>query len=143
MNLDKAIILATGTHIGQVDIDTQPYILHPLRVMLQFHGEEMQIIAVLHDIIETNPRITREQLLYSSFLNESIVDTIFELTQGKNEQYNDYIRRVAQHPTANVIKQAEMRDLLSESRMVWHELHQDYKKYKRQYEWTLEVLCDY
>jgi len=34
MNLDNAIKLATDAHAGQVDKGGQPYILHPLRVML-------------------------------------------------------------------------------------------------------------
>lgn len=34
MNLDKAILIATTVHQGQVDKAGAPYILHPLHVML-------------------------------------------------------------------------------------------------------------
>jgi (p)ppGpp synthase/HD superfamily hydrolase len=34
--LEKAIALAATQHAGQLDKGGQPYILHPLRLMLQF-----------------------------------------------------------------------------------------------------------
>ena len=33
--LEKAIIIATKTHSGQVDKEGHPYILHPLAVMMK------------------------------------------------------------------------------------------------------------
>ena len=50
--LEKAIALAATQHAGQLDKGGQPYILHPLRLMLQFSNPTLQIIAVLHDILE-------------------------------------------------------------------------------------------
>lgn len=44
--LDEAIILATKAHSGQLDRQGQPYILHPLRVMLAASTEEQRIVAV-------------------------------------------------------------------------------------------------
>ena len=42
--LDAAIALACEAHAGQVDKAGQPYILHPLRLMLKFQQEEERII---------------------------------------------------------------------------------------------------
>lgn len=45
--LEKAIALAATQHAGQLDKGGQPYILHPLRLMLQFSNPTLQIIASL------------------------------------------------------------------------------------------------
>jgi len=50
--LEDAIVLAAGAHRGQTDKAGQPYILHPLRVMLQLEDEVGRISAVLHDVLE-------------------------------------------------------------------------------------------
>jgi (p)ppGpp synthase/HD superfamily hydrolase len=52
MNLEKAIKIALEAHIGQVDKGGNPYILHPLRVMLPLNSEEERIVGVLHDVVE-------------------------------------------------------------------------------------------
>jgi len=44
-----AIILAARVHRDQRDKAGQPYILHPLRVMLRRRDETSQIVPVLHD----------------------------------------------------------------------------------------------
>ena len=52
MNLEKAIKIAVEAHTGQVDKGGNPYILHPLRVMLSLDTEEERIVGVLHDVVE-------------------------------------------------------------------------------------------
>ena len=52
MNLEKAIKIAVEAHTGQVDKGGNPYILHPLRVMLSLNTEEERIVGVLHDVVE-------------------------------------------------------------------------------------------
>lgn len=51
-NLDKAITLATHAHADQTDKADQPYILHPLRVMLQVSEDHERVVAALHDVVE-------------------------------------------------------------------------------------------
>lgn len=50
--LEIAIAFAAKQHAGQVDKANVPYILHPLRVMLNVPTIDHKIIAVLHDILE-------------------------------------------------------------------------------------------
>ena len=50
--LELAIELATRFHEGQVDKCGEPYILHPLRVMMTVQGEQARVVAVLHDVLE-------------------------------------------------------------------------------------------
>lgn len=37
MNIDEALQIAVDAHAGQIDIGGEPYILHPIRVMLKMH----------------------------------------------------------------------------------------------------------
>ena len=50
--LEDALILAAESHRGQVDKAGQPYILHPIRVMLRVNTLEERIAALLHDVVE-------------------------------------------------------------------------------------------
>jgi guanosine-3',5'-bis(diphosphate) 3'-pyrophosphohydrolase len=50
--IEKALQIAAKAHEGQKDKEGLPYILHPLRVVHRVQGEEAQIVAVLHDVIE-------------------------------------------------------------------------------------------
>ena len=52
MNLEQAIKIAVEAHTGQVDKGGNPYILHPLRVMLSLDTEQERIVGVLHDVVE-------------------------------------------------------------------------------------------
>ena len=50
--LQKAISIAYNSHKNQYNVNGEPYILHPMRIMLKTKNEEQMIIAVLHDVIE-------------------------------------------------------------------------------------------
>ena len=50
--LEHAISLAASAHAGYLAPNDEPYILHPLRVMLALDGEEERIVGVLHDVVE-------------------------------------------------------------------------------------------
>ena len=125
--LEEAIKLATKKHSGQVDKGNMPYILHPLRVMLdvQKHADRndncsywnMCIAAVLHDVIEDTP-ITPEELSAYGFDQETI-DTISLLTKTKEESYLSYIHRISDsgNREAIFIKLADLRDNLNKSRL--------------------------
>ena len=51
-SLEEAISLAVEAHRGQRDKAGQPYILHPIRVMMRCRTEAERIAAVLHDVVE-------------------------------------------------------------------------------------------
>jgi (p)ppGpp synthase/HD superfamily hydrolase len=54
--LETAITLAVEKHRGQSDKSGEPYILHPLRVLMRVRelggNEAAQCAAVLHDVVE-------------------------------------------------------------------------------------------
>jgi guanosine-3',5'-bis(diphosphate) 3'-pyrophosphohydrolase len=109
MDLERAIQMAVNAHTGQVDKAGQPYILHPLRVMMAVPREEKyQIVGVLHDVLE-DTNLTEEQLLEEGFSLE-IVEAIFALTRQDGELYKEFIERISMNEIATVVKLTDLLD---------------------------------
>lgn len=115
MNLDTAIKLAADAHAGQIDKSGEPYVLHPLRVMLAMKAEDERIVAVLHDVVEDTPW-TCEDLYWQHGFKPEIVMAIAALTRGKSEEYFDFIRRLEMNQIARSVKIADIRDNLDPRR---------------------------
>ncbi|GAB6499106.1 GTP pyrophosphokinase [Bacillus cereus] len=113
--LEKAIQLAVFHHKGQVDKGGNPYILHPLAVMMKVHKLEEKIVAVLHDIIEDTP-LTLDDLRNEGF-PEFIVEAVDSITKRKKESYDSYIYRVKLNPISRVVKLADISENLDLSRI--------------------------
>lgn len=109
--LQRAIALATKAHKGQTRFNGEPYILHPMRVMLKMGSAEMMAVAVLHDVIE-DTRTTFDDVINIGF-HAGMVDTLECLTHRKSEPYPDYISRVAENEFAVVVKLADLEDNLA------------------------------
>ena len=77
--IEKALQIAAQAHEGQKDKGGEPYILHPLRAMMSVQGEEAQIVAVLHDVIE-DTSVTADDLRQAGF-SDQIVDAVLCVTQ--------------------------------------------------------------
>lgn len=112
--LEKAIVIASNAHTGQVDKGGKPYILHPIRVMMAQKSVEAMIVGVLHDVIE-DTTITLEELTQIGFSNE-IVEAINCLTK-KGEDYNIYLQKVKQNSLARQVKLADLADNMDLSRL--------------------------
>lgn len=106
--LEQAIALAVEKHRGQVDKAGQPYILHPLRVMLQVTGETAQIVAVLHDLIE-DTETTFEELRQQGF-SEEVLTALEGVTRRDDETYQEFILRSGQNPISRQVKLADLQD---------------------------------
>ena len=113
--LEKAIALAATQHAGQLDKGGQPYILHPLRLMLQFSNPTLQIIAVLHDILE-DTATTAEDLKELSFSAE-IIKAIQALTKQTRESRLEAAKRTALNPLATQVKYVDVLDNMNLSRI--------------------------
>ncbi|WP_345870053.1 hypothetical protein [Shewanella algae] len=94
-DLDQAISIATKAHAGQLDKAGQPYILHPLRLMLKFQAEDEMIVAVLHDVVEDSS-FTLESLKKYEF-SEVVINAVASLTteeyrteEYRTEEYKEY-----------------------------------------------------
>jgi guanosine-3',5'-bis(diphosphate) 3'-pyrophosphohydrolase len=114
--LERAIQLACSAHWGQVypSPEGEPFILHPLRVMLAMRGTGRQMAAVLHDVLEDTPMTVDE--LRAEGLPGAVIAAIIVLTRRDGTSYEDYIERVALNPIARAVKAADIADNLANNR---------------------------
>ena len=106
--LDKAISIAVDSHSGQVNAQSEPYVLHPRRMMFMAVTIEEKIIAVLHDVIEKTT-IDLEYLRSVGF-SDRIVLGIDALSRRPQENYDKYIDRVAENKLATKVKIIDLDD---------------------------------
>lgn len=107
--LDKAIHLATNAHHGQFDKGGKPYILHPLRVMsfLKTDDEELQCIALLHDVVEDTD--TTYVDLGAAGMSLRVIEGVQALTKQKGFDYDTYKAQVMGNRDAMQVKMADLR----------------------------------
>ena len=116
--IEKAVAIAVKAHAGQTDKAGQPYILHPLRVMLRVQSHEERIAAVLHDVVEACG-LSLEKLRAAGF-PEAALEAVEVLTHApklSEEEYFEAIRRAAANPIARCVKRADLEDNLDISRI--------------------------
>jgi (p)ppGpp synthase/HD superfamily hydrolase len=129
--IERAIAIAAEAHTGQVDKAGEPYILHPLRVMLKMNTNAERIVAVLHDLIE-DTNWTLDELRAEGF-PEEIVAGVEAMTHGPNEAYEDYVLRAGRNAIARQVKLADLEDNSDLSRIP-HPTEKDHariEKYRR------------
>jgi (p)ppGpp synthase/HD superfamily hydrolase len=107
-DLTTAILVAANAHHGQVDKAKQPYILHPLRVMLAVDSDEERIAAVLHDVV-VDTEVTLEDLRTKGF-PAGVVEAVEALTRRDDEPYPDFIKRARSNEIARRVKIADILD---------------------------------
>ena len=134
--LEKAIALAATQHAGQLDKGGQAYILHPLRLMLQFSNPTLQIIAVLHDILE-DTSTTAEDLQALGFSAE-IIRAIQALTKQTGESRLEAAKRTTLNPLATQVKYVDVLDNMNLARIKNPTAH-DFARHEK-YKVVLEIL---
>ena len=110
-----AIEIAARAHAGQIDKAGQPYILHPVRVMLRVLGEHERMAAVLHDVVE-DTSVTLEQLQREGFPGEVIL-AVRALTKNPGESRLEAAARAAVNPVARAVKLADNAENMDLSRI--------------------------
>lgn len=113
--LEDALLLAIRAHQGQKDKAGAPYILHPIRVMLQLDSEIDRIVAILHDVVE-DTRFTLNDLKKRGY-SASIVKAVNALTRREGEAYEDFVKRAGLNPIARKVKLADLRDNMNLTRI--------------------------
>jgi hypothetical protein len=116
--LNKAIEIAAKAHSGQVDKGGNPYIFHPLRILLNFcEGESgaTQICAILHDVIEDTD-ITLDGLRAEGF-SEEVISALDCLTKREGESYDDFISRILGNKIACKVKNGDLADNMDLTRI--------------------------
>lgn len=114
--LERAIAIAAEAHAGQVDKAGEPYILHPLRVMLDLDTETERIVGVLHDVVEDNEDWTLSALRSQGFL-EAVLEAVDSVTRRDGEDYFDFVRRAAANEIGRRVKLADLTDNMNLTRI--------------------------
>jgi len=107
--LNKMLVIATNAHAGQYDRGGAPYILHPLTVMnyLKTDDEELQCIAVGHDVIE-DTNVTYQDLKEAG-ISARVRAGIQALTKVPGETYEEYKEKVFANHDAMKVKRCDLR----------------------------------
>jgi (p)ppGpp synthase/HD superfamily hydrolase len=137
--LEDALMLAAMAHRGQTDKAGQPYILHPIRLMLSLTGEQERMAALLHDVVEDSD-VTLGDLTVAGYPVE-VVEAVALLTHQEGQEYSDYIERIRENPIARKVKVADLKDNLDLSRIA-SPTDKDSARMEK-YKAALEVLGEY
>ncbi|RLT28372.1 MAG: HD domain-containing protein [Chloroflexi bacterium] len=113
--LDDALRIAVAAHAGQVDKAGQPYILHPLRLMMRMTSEAARIVAVLHDVVEDTD-VSLDDLRAAGFGDE-VIEAVELVTRRDTETYDEFIARIAPHALARQVKLADLEDNMDTRRL--------------------------
>ena len=117
MNLERAIEIAVSAHKGVKDKGGNPYILHPLRVMLSLNSEEEKIVGVLHDVVEDAEDWTFEKLQDEGFSNQ-ILEGLQSVTKtSEDENYDEFVQRALANTIGRQVKIADIKDNLDVTRL--------------------------
>lgn len=109
--LNKMLVLVTTEFDGVFDKGGQPYVLHCLKV---FHyskseDEELQCIALGHDLIEDRYKTVTYQRLRDMGFSERVIEGIRCLTKVSGETEEEYLAKVLSNPDAICVKLADLR----------------------------------
>ena len=138
MNLERAIEIAVKAHKGVTDKGGNPYIVHPLRVMMSLKSDNEKIVGVLHDVVEDAEDWDFERLKEEGFSKE-VLDGLRSVTKtSEEEDYNEFVQRALTNEIGRAVKIADIRDNLDVTRI--GELRQKDMNRLNKYKNALKVL---
>lgn len=114
-DLNDAIAMACEAHRNQTSKDGEPYILHPIRVMLAGRNEAERIVGILHDIVEDTP-VTLDDLRAKGFSGE-VIAGVKAMTKMDGEDYMAFVARCKADPVARRVKLADLADNMNLDRL--------------------------
>jgi len=108
--LNKMLVLVTTEFDGIFDKGGMPYVLHCLKVMhyLKTDDEELQQIALGHDLVEDRKNITYVLLKEKGF-SERVINGIRCLTKVPGESEEEYLAKVMSNVDAVRVKLCDLR----------------------------------
>ena len=114
--MEDALDVAVDAHRGRMypAPEPEPFILHPLRVMLGVTSRTAQIVALLHDVVEDSD-LTLSDLAQRGF-DAPVLDAVDCLSRRPDEEYARYISRVASNDVAREVKLSDLADNLANNR---------------------------
>lgn len=134
--LEHAIEIAATAHAGQLDKAGEPYILHPIRVMLRMSSLEERITAILHDVVEDSTWTIED--LSSEAFSSDVIAALEALTKLPGESRTAAAKRAVQHPIARAVKLADNTENMDLSR-IQAPTEKDYAR-QQEYEEVRSIL---
>ena len=117
MNLERAIEIAVSAHKGVFDKGGNPYILHPLRVMMSLTTKDEKIVGVLHDVVEDSEDWDFDKLKAEGF-SDTVLDSLRSVTKfSEDEDYDAFIQRGLDNSIGRAVKIADIKDNLDVTRI--------------------------
>ncbi|WP_271894336.1 GTP pyrophosphokinase [Candidatus Phyllobacterium onerii] len=113
-SLEQAISIAASAHAGYLADDEEPYIFHPLRVMLALDAEDERIVGILHDVVEKTPWTLDN--LRSEGLPGHILEAIDSVSRRQGEEYFDFVLRTRENSLGRRVKIADLKDNIEKVR---------------------------
>lgn len=109
MRLQNAIHHANKAHLGRLDKQGFNYFVHPVCVAaaVSHRGENSQVVAFLHDVIEDHPDYAKDAKLAEK-LNPRQKIILSFLTHDEGKTYHEYIERMLVDEDACYIKLADI-----------------------------------
>mgnify|MGYP003466334374 CR=1 FL=1 len=106
--VSEALEFARLKHEGQKRIGGSDYITHPIAVCemvkKQGYGEDYQLTALFHDLLE-DTNATEDEIL--RFSNQDVLTAVKLLTKEKGYDMQKYIDKIKSNPIAFVVKGAD------------------------------------
>ena len=106
--ISRALEFASQKHKGQKRIGGKDYISHPIAVCQmvkeQGYGEDYQITALFHDLLEDTDATESEILEYG---NQNVVTAVKLLTKEKGYDMKNYVDGIKNNPIAFAVKGAD------------------------------------
>ena len=106
--VQRALDFAAEKHKGQMRIGGAEYITHPIAVCEivknQGLGEEYQIAALFHDLLEDTNATEAEILFYG---DEAVLTAVKLLTKQKGYDMQEYINAIKKNKIAFAVKAAD------------------------------------
>jgi guanosine-3',5'-bis(diphosphate) 3'-pyrophosphohydrolase len=113
--LEKAIDLAVEAHRGSEDPPGEPYIIHPMRVMLNVsqaddahQDERLRCVAILHDTLERSKLTSGD--LKAAGMPTAVIRAVQLLTHDADTSYVDYVVKLKPNSLARAVKIADLLD---------------------------------
>jgi len=113
--LQRAIELAIDAHRGQEDPPGEPYIVHPMRVLVSVsqrddahQDEQLRCVAILHDVLERTDLTEKD--LKKAGMPKAVIQAVRLLTHDDDQSYADYVVRLKANTLATTVKIADLMD---------------------------------
>jgi len=148
MDLQRAIEIAVDAHKTDIDKGGNPYILHPLRLMMQMDTEDEKIVAVLHDVVEDHGEQWSMEKIKAEGFSTSVIRGLESVTKMPEEEsdasddvYFSFVRRAAADPIGRKVKFADIKDNLDITRLGRDITEKDVARI-RKYKKALDILIE-